>query len=241
MFRCWIFLCSAFAVLIFVGSAAGSTLPSDDNAYQDVGGTDPLIDGNGYWRGSVNFSAGFMPPFNLDADVEYAVYAPTKFEDSFGSVGSDDEIGWGDWDEIGDNDWVYAYQIFNNIATEIDVFTVGLDSEALPIFIDYLEGYGVHPPDGPDPVSQPELRGWRFAPSPPATPAAAVGNGLALTGDSTIMFFTAPGGPISKNATLQGGTNLSLFLPSPMPTPEPATLHLLLVAVAIVALRRRVR
>lgn len=220
MRRYSIFLLSTFFVLMFAYSAAGGSLLTDGNAYNDGDGMVPG-DGNLYWRGSVLFSGG-VPGWIVNANVEYAVYAPGKF-------GTSTALGEPD-DPSGGADWVYAYQIFNNASDPYDLIntlTVGLDGNEGPNFISFLDGVDINPSSSYFPSATSAK--WDFQdPNIPSGGAA-----------SDILFFTAPFGPETDNATLQGGWVVTEQLPSPVP--EPATLCMMLLAAAMLGLWRGVR
>ena len=228
MRRYFVFLTIAFFVLTFVGSAVGAHIPgvlfSDPLAYNDGFGMDP-VDGNPFWRGSVSYY-GYpvipIPPFSVTddaivANVDYAVYAPTQFEASFGEVPG-----------VGNTDWVYAYQIFNyapNPQNDISSFTVGLDGDENPIFIGFLDGSGNNPTEAI--FSEP-------APPGSAKWTIMVGNSGEV---SDILFFTAPGSPEThQSSLLQAGFGVGEDLPSPIP--EPAILSMMLLAVVSLGLWR---
>ena len=225
MRRSLILLFGASVALMFAGSAVGGTLAFDDNAYNDEVGM-VSGDGNPYWRGSVLYFGGILGgSWEINADVEYAVYAPGMFGTSL-ALGEPTDPSNGE-------DWVYAYQIFNNASdplATLNAFSVGLDGDEWPRFIGFLDGPGVNPVNS------------YFSPALPDPPVTAKWT-LSLPsngGIGDIMFFTAPGGPETDYASLQNGLACTRNLPSPM-VPEPATLQLLLFAVAMLALCRGVR
>ena len=97
-------------MLAYSSAALGDVLPNDPNAYND-GTTD--------WRGTVPFdnvvSFGHTT-FSLSSDVDYAVYAPGKFDLSFGSAA----------DPSNGSQYVYAYQLFDVGGNQnVTAFSVG--------------------------------------------------------------------------------------------------------------------
>ena len=112
-------------------------------------------DGNaiGAFQGSVNMANSFQPIpgyplfYNVNADVDFAVYAP-----NLGNSNFDQTFGPGA-DPSGGADFVYAYQVFNlaSMSSSITSFSVGLDGDeynlgVVPQFIGFL-GAGVNPDD----------------------------------------------------------------------------------------------
>ncbi|MBN2293948.1 MAG: hypothetical protein JXM70_16090 [Pirellulales bacterium] len=208
-------------LLMLTGSAlASGILPGDSNAY--IQGDQLFYN---YYTGSRE----------INAVVEYAVYAPlslgNSFENTFGEVA-----------EIGDDDWVYAYQIFSNAspdANEISAFTVGLNGgDELPIYIGSIVDTSI-------PNTTPPSDNY-FVQTPPDPPVSAKWNfvdtenndaGIPNDGGvSDILFFTSPFGPETDYASLMHTRGCTSTLPSPVP--EPATLHMLIIIALSLMFRR---
>jgi hypothetical protein len=211
-------------VLLLAAVAPAGVLINDPNAYTDANRT---------WCGSQQFdNTEYLP--DLSIRLEYCVYAPGNpgdpgtFAASF--PGQDPTNG---------AKWIYAYQIFNNIAPHpgsspdyVDRFSVGLnEGNELPSNIGYVVGTG----QDPNASSLPSLTAaWFF------TRKNGLSNKLLYPSTSAVLFYASPFGPELDGATVQG-LNLKYLDDSvPSPTPEPTTLVLTVAALGL-AIRRRKR
>ncbi|HET6441581.1 MAG TPA: PEP-CTERM sorting domain-containing protein [Phycisphaerae bacterium] len=194
------------------GGPAMGPLVSDPNAMPAWQGT----------QGFYDVSSGMT----LDVDVEYAVYAPGNY-------------GLSGTDPSGGAHYVYAYQVFNDLAGDAPVssFSVGLDPTANASNLGSDAGSGTMPV-GTAPTTS------AFSGSP-ATSAVWYFSSNTIdpppTNEySTVLLFTSPYGPKWAPASLlDSGLSDRQDLPSPMP--EPATAMLLLVGVAASLFARRHR
>ena len=203
----WRLVVTVMAVLLALsGTAAAAPLVSDPNAMPVWQGTQQF---NDTWGGAT-----------LQVDVEYAVYAPGKY-------------GLSGTDPTGGTQFVYAYQIFNDLAGNVPVstFSVGLDPAANVANIGFDAGSGTTP-GGTAPSSS------AFNGGPPPT-SAVWGFPLDPPKYSTVLLFTSPYGPQwAPGSLLDSGLSDKQNLPSPMP--EPASLALMaLGGVGLLARRRR--
>lgn len=226
-------------LLVATGVAHAGLLMDDLNAYDD---------GSTTWQGRVEFRTSMFGFFFWGADVEYAVYAPASYAgDSFAE-------SWpGVTDPSNGQDFIYAYQIFNDLdpypsippdmtAANHDVMTLsvilrGQTQAANNSFIastgyDNITNANSKPPTsltlGADAVM------WDYS-------DGQTGEQVNYQDISDVLFFTSPFGPKMDNATLATDVpNSAMQLPSPLP--EPATLVLLAVgAAAILSKCRRPR
>jgi hypothetical protein len=165
------------------------------------------------WRDSAAFQATGLTKV-LDGRIEYAVYLPGQFQQSFPSA-----------DISADGNFVYAYQVFNTPSTDtIRTLTVGLDAAALPVFCGWLDqNQNPNNPDGTAPSSAiftepspPTSTVWYF--NLPRIPSG---------GRSQILYFTSPHGPGWQSSTVLGGQLESWTSTLPSPVPEPSVLALL--------------
>lgn len=180
------------------------------------------------WQGSVTMSQNSGSNV-LFAEVEFAVYAPGQFNASV-TLGHPADPSAG-------QDYVYAYEIFNDAANgsnvTINTLSVGVDylnfPNAIPVpgsFVGHTSG-----PDGPGVA--PNLS--RFVPST-GQPKHSVAWNYTTTvfnpgQHSDILFFASPWAPHLFLSSLGGGqaTGASNNLPSPIP--EPATAVLAVIAI----------
>ena len=190
------------------------------------------------WRGTENFNNFIVIPdisdIILDANVDYAVYAPGTFSTS-AALGNPTDPSDG-------TQFVYAYQVFANPNGNrpVEFFSVGfldavdgVDELEQPQNIGFLSGLadppsapvsGFSPDNAPETVKLSAL--WEFP----------INGGLdpAIPANSDVLFYTSPFGPEWDVASVQGGgLSASESLPSPIGIiPEPATLALALLAAA---------
>jgi hypothetical protein len=227
-----IVLISATAILACcVHGAVAGPLPTDPVAMSA-------------WQGTENFNNFVVLPdisdIILDANVDYAVYAPGTFSTS-AALGNPT-------DPSGGTQYVYAYQAFANpngnrpVATLTVGFTDavdGNDEAEQPQNIGFLPGLA-DPPSAPVPAFSPDNNPetvklsalWEFP----------INGGLdpALPANSDVLIYTSPFGPEWDVASVQGGgLSSSESLPSPIGIPEPAALVLALLAAAAMVFYQR--
>ncbi|MGB3086833.1 MAG: PEP-CTERM sorting domain-containing protein [Phycisphaerae bacterium] len=199
--------------LLLAGSALATPLATDPNAILA-------------WRGTQQFNAYDAGlDATLQVDVEYAVYAPSQYEKS----GTDPSSG---------TEYVYAYQVFNDLAGNVPVssFSVGLDAGADPDDIGSDAGSGTAGGTAPS--------AGAFSGSPPTSAVWYFFNDTIdppLTNEySEVLVFTSPNGPKWAPATvMDSGLSDTQNLPSPVP--EPATLALMGLGGVLTFLGRRRR
>ena len=213
-------------------------------------------DGTTLWQGSRDMDPDTNPDvsgFGVDADIDFAVFAP---DGSFQSFLTENGITNAYNDPTGGNFFVYAYQIFDDPDTDggVQSMSLGLDADENPPFggsfvvplsaftVDTpgVEGTGL--PFAPDPPTQAQ---WSF-PFPDTVSAEA----------STILFFASPFGPQADRGTLVAdGFGAATLGPAdsigppppegdawlPSPTPEPATMALLGLGALALLPRRGTR
>lgn len=218
---------AGLAVLLLTGAAGAGILRSDLKAMAD-------------YRGYRTYNATDKwgnPLYALYCDVDFAVYYPGSFAAAFGE-GSDPSVG---------KEYVYAYQIFNNLALppginpptryKVSQFSVGLLITADADNVGFLADANRDPSTSTFTTTAAK---WTYS-----------NPGLAVGAYGDILIFTSPYAP-SWGAVggLVGGMSQSLAMPSPggtrydppakapaPGTPEPATMSLLLLGSA--ALLRR--
>ena len=154
---------------------------------------------------------------SLNADVEYAVYAPGIYPGK---------------DLTGDSEYIYAYQILSRSHTNvaIDFFSVGISSGVVidNIYTDNTYGSGVDP-----------LLSNIFAQS---AWFIFADQSLNKRECSNVLIFTSVYSPTMGFGTISGGgasEMAALPTPSTSPIPEPATIALLLPAILIFTSNRR--
>ena len=193
-------LATVLATFLAIGSS---------NAFGDLLFNDP--NALAHWSGERNLTAS-DGTFSINATVDFAVYAPGKFNATFGSA-----------DLSGGAEYVYAYQVFNvtdAASEEISKLSVGL----VPLSGAHNIGIVTSPPvlsGGVVPdiyrLSGGSAR-WNFD-----DPTIAYGD------HSPVLFFTSPDAPRWLSSSVQDGLPAWALLPSPMAAPEPTTLALLLL------------
>ena len=221
LMKTWMCGIAFVGVLALCSSAWAVSLATDGNAMPAWQGTQvwDVIDGG----------------LRLNARVEYAVYAPG----AYGSSGVDPS---------GDDDYVYAYQIFNDLAGNqlVSAFQVGIALDpvlpALPGNIGADSTSGV--PGGLTPAfytfvgAAPSSADWYFADVAPYS----VINPPPANEYSEVLLFTSPNGPQMGSATLlNSGIGGIELVPSPLadPIPEPATMGLIGLGIAGLLVRRK--
>ena len=173
------------------------------------------------WHGTVD-AASSTGMFSID--IDYAVYAPGTFDDSF--AGQDPSDG---------TQYVYAYQISNDSLNTLDsvmVFTVGLDGNESPEYLTEVSCTGCTASTGSS------LSG---APPTSATWNYSYG-ALGFGGKSNVLIFTSCYGPEWDFASA-----MSYFVQSappdgtpcyvPSPVPEPGTLAYAIAVIGFLLLR----
>lgn len=227
-----IVLISATAILACcVHGAVAGPLPTDPAALPA-------------WQGTENFNNFVVipdvPDIILDANVDYAVYAPGTFSTS-AALGNPTDPSDG-------AQFVYAYQVFANPNGNrpVEFFSVGfsdavdgVDELEQPQNIGFLTGFAVPPfmaqaefnPDS-DPETVKSAANWEFPTNGGLDPA--------ISANSDVLIYTSPFGPEWDSASVQGGgLSASEPLPSPIGIPEPATLVLALLAAAALVFYQR--
>jgi len=203
------------AVLVLAGGAQGSPI-------MHIAG-----DPNAMLSGSQRFEAT-ADESKLSAVVEYAVYGPGMFDDSFGTYGFTYPSGT-------ESQYFYAYEIFNDLGDHpwpveaerdyVRILSVGIDGDEQAGSAGYVS-VGIQAPNLAWVSAVTFSAYWRFT-----TPTLNYG------GTSDVLYFTSPYGPEWETATLSGGYADTRDLPSP--APEPATLMLLAAGSVATWLRRR--
>ncbi len=171
------------------------------------------------YTGSQTFSGGFST-FTVNAEVDYAVFAPGDFGVAFPGL-----------DPSGGNEFVYAYQVENtDLANTITKLTVGLDGDEPLGSIGFIPDVGLH-----DPVTElfvgagPTSAAWDFTASSP----------LPVGVTSAVLIFTSAAGPEWDTGTTHGAFADEQALPSP--APEPASLALMAMGLGVMGSRQLTR
>ena len=155
----------------------------------------------------------------LDANIEYAVYAPGSYPGTDPSAGSN---------------WVYAYQVFNNSTGSVDLsqLSVGRLPGSTVNNVGHDPSYGTlsagHIPTLMLQTSSSVI--WNFL------------NSLIDPGEfSDVLLFTSPNSWSMGPGSIQNG-GLAQTTTLPTPVPEPATMLILsLSSMAMIGMRRRRR
>ena len=216
-------VCLALAAgVCLIDQASASTLATTNFALNNGAGPD-----SGIWRGSQNYSA--VQFFNsLDADVEFAVFAPGDFQgflDENGILYSDPAPG----------EYIYAYQVLNisSGTSGVTGLSVGLDGNedlgaVAPTFIPAATNYGTY---SPAPTQDPGGVGGG-----PGIQQSSVWNPLAfLPGQASgILLYSSPAIPELGFSTLNGGIAAEQIANSlPNPVPEPSTIGLVICGICL--------
>jgi hypothetical protein len=216
---------AAVLLALLTSAAAAGPLTSDPNA----------IPG---WQGSITMT-GTNGSALLKADVDYAVYAPGQF----GTSAAMGYPGHTPVDPSSGTEYVYAYEIFNNVGGNVSVTTLSIDIHwEIGMFGTAITDDDLTPQGGNDPSAasfvllsgHQENTRWTW-----------LSGGLPLAQNSSILLFTSPFGPQMRNAAMTGGsgTNDQILTPRlPSPVPEPGTLALaILGGLGLMAARHRRR
>lgn len=165
--------------------------------------------------GRVDFDNYSSP--TLAGFVDYAVYAPGDYS---GSISFPDQ-------------YVYAYQFFNNDTSEIgiDFFSVGVlpDITVFNVLDDPLFAYGV--PGGVRPSVE-------FALTESVLYLFQLDN-VAADEHSSVLLFTSDREPMMGAGVVSGGITGGVIVELPTPAPEPVTVALLGLGAMLAARRRR--
>jgi len=181
-----------------------------------------LTTGAGFLKGTEHF-AGSSSLGSLDANVDYAVYAPGNYP------GTDPSSG---------HEFVYAYQIFalGDATLPLSTLTVGVaydSSTSTNVSGGHNATYDPAYPDntGAHPIVE------SLTPSSSSF-LSLFAPGISPGGHSAILLFTSPNPPTFTSASVQnGGVSDQELLPSPIP--EPGTLALAGIGAGLVLVRRR--
>ncbi len=174
--------------------------------------------------------------------MEYAVYERDDFDLSFPANTIPTATG---------DQWVYAYQIFNNLSPHAggsfwagsedyaQFFTTGLnDGDEEAANPGYVAGTGIVPLSSQLTTASAK---WSFLDQTiPGGPYVGTYTKVNYGEVSAVLYYTSPHPPEWDNGTVQG-LNVSTILdslPSPGQIPEPTTL-LLLTLGAVAACRRK--
>jgi len=199
--------------------------------------TDPL--NNASLRGDVTLKTALFGQ-EVHAIVEYAVYEPnvgdSLFDMDFGPSA----------DPTGGEQYVYAYQVFNQVQESSDItsLTVRLQGNEYALvfppavyeFIGWQAGTGGHSPTSAEFVPSTGDPGTGTG-TPTATEWSFIGSPLPVDTSSDVLFFTAFGSPEMDWATVDGEISASGLVPSP--TPEPIALSVLAAGMASCLSKRR--
>lgn len=213
------------AVLLVMGGQAKADLVNDGNG---------LNAGPGPWQGTVRLQSGAD---ELAVDVDFCVYAPGKFDDSY-------TVPAAKWN---DEHYYYAYQILNDLSdggvpfpppwsdgyvTRFSIGLYGLTGDDQADNVWYIDNTGDATPVSVDinPVMFGQI-GWEFAPSPPD---------LGWPKTSDVLFYSSPFPPEYWVGTVSGNAS-STSWDLPNPVPEPGALALLAVGMTALCLRKRRR
>jgi hypothetical protein len=184
------------------------------------------VDGNAELQGSLPFSNGTA----LNGTLEYAVYAPGKFDAAFGAG----------TDPSGGNNYVYAYAFSSSTSTDgIKLLTVALEgneSVAFPGYVSSTSGVTPNIPGSSNPCH------FVTGGTPPVSTSCAwtyATTKVQASQTSKVLYFTSPYDYEWDNATLQGSINTwTGQVPSPVPEPGTLTSLAMLAGIAAMAFAR---
>jgi hypothetical protein len=198
-------------------------------AVGDLLSTDPAaIPG---WQGTRHYSV--VGVGSLKVDVDYAVYAPGQLATST-VLDAPTYPG-------ADTQYVYAYQIHNNIGGSqyLETLSVGFQDQVdfdslteppeLPSNIGFLAGLGNVPTNTSFSTGLTSAR-WSFVPT-----------NVEIGQHSTVLIYTSPYPPEWDKASIQGGFAMIATENLPSPVPEPASVFLLTAAVLVAVLAAAAR
>jgi len=184
------------------------------------------------WRDELTLTGPMPDLYEIMAvRVEYCVYYPGYFSNYFPGQ-----------DPTGGTEYIYAYQLFNNIDPHpsvgtgygpdyVDRFSVGLDQDESADNCSYVPGTGIVPV--PDVLTAGSTQaGWTFGTTAMAwsTDPAAI---------SAVLYFSSPNSPEDDRTTLSGWQSAGGWLPSPSSIPEPTVMTVMAVGLALGVIHRR--
>ncbi len=223
------------AIMLAVGlsTAQATTLQTTTHAYND--GTGPSA---GVWQGIQSYSNFFIFD-TLDADVEFAVFAPGNFQNFL------NENGIVFADPV-PSEYIYAYQVTRIGAGSSGVsnFTVGLNSDEQlgssgVTFVPAATSHGTYPLV---PVQDPSPGGTGGGPGVDSSSVWATIPSFPAGTVTGILFYSSPQVPELGFSTVAAGIAAQSIPNSlPNPVPEPATLGLLILAGGLGLISRRRR
>lgn len=197
-------------LLLVTSGAAGGVLASDPN-------------GMSAWQGTQTFdTANIYGVTYYTADVDYCVYGPGQFTESF----QPDPAC-----EPDSGHYVYAYQIVeitSDYSGYVNRLSIGLnDGNEEGYCISYIPGSGSVDPSNS--AFAPFTAGWDIS------------AGVYVGDTSSVLYFASPYGPEWDTSSVTGymSTGDTQYMPSP--TPEPGTLVLFAVGLAALSGARRKR
>jgi hypothetical protein len=173
------------------------------------------------WTGTLHAAGVVTLGKQLVADIDYAVYAPGKFNLSFPGL-----------DPSNNSQYVYAYQIYNNANPPssdlgVSIFSVALEGNESPANIEEIS------------TGKTSFPAFATAGSPPVSTSATWSynstNRITPSANSKILLFTSPYAPEWDFCTLTGFSGSYYQSPAnpqqgagmPSPVPEPCTFILL--------------
>jgi len=192
--------------LFTAGSAMGGILQSDPNGMAGWQGVQPF-------RSLMNI---------LSVNIEYCVY----------ETGTDFAASWGVDPTGGSGDYVYAYQIFNDLDPHpsplmqgsLSSFSVKIDGNEQIGVVSALGGSGVSPSSASQTAT---VVVWDF-----------LNPTLNYPSVSDVLYFTSPFGPEAAFGAVSG-SGLADQQPLPSAAPEPATIGMLALGAFFICGRRR--
>ncbi len=241
----------AMAMASAATAVQAGALATSSNAISAFQGTRAL---------SGHFDDGFggllFPDNDVNADIDYAVFSPGKFDDFL------TEFSIPFTHSVAPTDYVYAYQIHMLAPTtpKADIFSVGLVFSSgvqgtAPSFIPvstYGSGTGGNgdiDPTGANGIPATEFLGgvdptsslWHFKSS--TGPSSSVGT-LDVGNYSALLFYSATNGPKFDSAQISAGlasgkSDLGDLLNTGVPVPAPEPSSLLMFALGSLGLFAR--